>query len=314
MAAEAPKYNEDPQPSQLGGCLPWFIRRFFVPQPPPGLENFATKIHQGIDNHLATQRQQELDRKNAEAAERRAEAALRAEAAQEQRVFEQRKTEAATEARKILSEFQIEERLKYIQRTVWKGNGHVRFIEPGVYRTIGGTYGLDDRLGGFELIHQYPLFELNKRTVEWSEGSSDEWQYGPKIGSTSLSVVVLKKSDLKEGKRVLSILSKGEIGKRKEGTYVHDPHYLIYDFSHATDSILGNTFDEFPGSNVLHVNVPVGLKESTALLDSALAEETNYRIVNKFLPSQLEGRARQILGDVKQRPCWLRWTRNRNDL
>lgn len=290
-------------PREPQGRLPGFLRRLFVPQPPPELENFTTKIHQGIDNHLATQRQQELERKNAEAAERRAEAALRVEVAQEQRAFEQKKAEAVTEAKKILGEFQIEERLKYIQRTVWKGKGNVRFIEPGVICRIDGTCGLDDRLGGFELIHQYPLFILNQRTVEHYEGGFDEWRYEPKMSGTSLSIVLKEEG----GKKVLNILSKGEIGKRKEGTYVHDPHYYTYDFSCKEDG-LSNPYDRFPGSDLLHVSIPIATQESAALLDSALALEANFRITNNFLPSQLEDRARTVLRGVKQRPCWMKWT------
>lgn len=312
MSAEAPKPTGIPAPDtpkEAQGCLPGFLRRFFVPQPLYGLEDFATKIQQGINNHNEAQRQQALERRNAATADMIAETARKVVAAQHQRELEQEIASTMVEARKILDEFKIEEKLKYIQKIVWKGKGKLRLIEPGTELgtdPIFGSnamFGTSKRLGGLELVHQYPLFELNKRTVEHYEGSFDEWQYAPKTGSTSISVLVLDK-----GEKVLGVRSAGEIGKRKEGTYVHDPHYLTYDFSHTMDSSLGNTFDEFPGSNVLHVDIPIGLEESTALLDSALSQEVNFRITNKFLPSQLEDRARTILSGVKQRPCWMKWT------
>lgn len=325
MSAEAPKQSgAELKPSQTGGFLPIFLRKLFdVPlesQLPSGLEGFASKIQQGIANYDVAQRQQALEIRSALIASISAEAARKAEIAQKQRELEQKSALAWAEARQILGEFQVEKRLKYIQRAVWGGKGKIIPIEPkfGVSSmgyTAVGLVNEYDKLGGFELVHQYPLFALSKQTIQWSEGSSDEWQYEPKTGNTSISVVVLRKLDSEEDEKVLSIHSEGEIGRRKEGTFVHDPHYFTYDFAYKYDDWrgLGST-EPTSGSGVLHVNIPVATQESTALLDSALAQEANYRITNGLLPSQLEESARKVLGEVKQRPCWMKWTRNRNNV
>lgn len=275
-----------------------------IMQPPPGLEDFAAKIQQGRDDHLSTQRQQELDRKNAVAVRLSAEVAEKAQAVAKQRELKETRVEAVTAAKKILDEFQVEEKLKYIRGTIWGGKGRIRFIEPEFERrSIYGTVEPSNRLGGLELVYQYPLFELRKSEYDLSGESLDKWRYDPKTGGTSLSIVLKEEGD----KKVLNVLSKGEIGKRKEGTYVHDPHYYTYDFSYEKDG-LSNSSDRFPGCDFLGISIPIATQESTVLLDLALAQEANFRITNKFLPSQLEENARRVLVEVKRRPAWRNWS------
>lgn len=311
MAAETPKYGEDSQPSQLGGCLPWFLRRFFVPQPPPGLEDFATKIHQRIDNHLTAQRQQQLKRRNAETARVADEKRREVEAAQYQRELEQEKTSTLAEAKKILDDFRVEEKLKYIQKTVWKGKGRIRLIEPnieikkdpilGIKNPIFGSLNI---LGGFELVHEYQLPVFREKAVYGSDGEGPyyRWQYEPETSGTNISIVIVGQRGSGGDGKMMSVRSEYSIGQRKEeyfgyGNGTRHEHYSV-----------GSAGD------IPTVDIPIESRDGASLLDSALAKETDYRLTHNLRPSQLEDRARAILAEAKRKPCWLKWTANAHDL
>lgn len=93
------------------------------------MEDFATKIQQGIDGHFATVSQQGLERQNAEAAKVAAEVEKQAIAAIKQKEIEDqermRKEKAFAEAAKILEGFGAKEKLEYIKQEVlgWRRRG-----------------------------------------------------------------------------------------------------------------------------------------------------------------------------------------------
>lgn len=325
MSAEAPKqFGAEHQPSELGGCLPRFLRKFVVDPPqqtqsPPGLDDFAGKIQQGIANHLTVQRQQELDRQNAEAASKAAELSIQAKLAQKQREIRETKAAMMAEARQVLDEFQVEDRLRYIQRMVWKGQGMIRFVEPELYlRRPGSSYPIDQklpsavdseiqkgkRLGGLELVHQYqlPCFEETEVDSYGNYGGPFyRWRYTSRTSETSLSVVVLDQEESGQNEKMLSIHSKCDIGRYDEGHFGY--HYST---SHQHYSVSVNP--------VLDVNIASSTRDSKALLDQAFATETAGRLFNNLLPSQLEKSASKILAEARRKPCWGKWTTNVHDL
>lgn len=259
-----------------------------------GVEDFTSKIHQVVGDHFATVRHQELERKNAEVANIAYAAEEKSKAAQRQRDLEQKRATALAEIKGILGEFQIEEKLKYIQKNVWGGKGRIRIVEP----EFSTEY---DKLGGLELVHQYPFFRQNSRTIIFTGGESEgesatEYRYEPKTGSTSLSIAVLRQHGSEEDEKVLAIHSVDDISRCYSGNFetIHQRGLHTY---------LG-------GTNFFGITIPISSPESEALLGSALAQEVSYRLTNKLLPSQIEEIARKILAVVKQRPGWHGWTRN----
>ncbi|MBI2036584.1 hypothetical protein HYT17_03065 [Candidatus Microgenomates bacterium] len=297
MSAEAPRSNDagEPIPPQRReGGFSRFLRGFLkLPfeiqqvQPDPELSDFAGKIQQVVGGHLATVRQQEVSVRNREATLATLEAEERARVAQRQRELEQKRATAMTEANGILSEFRVEERLRYIQRAVWEGRGRIRIIEPEF-----GTNS--DRLGGLELVHQYPFFRYRTKEIvfnSWDGGSRTESQYAPDVAQTSLSIIISRKQGSGEGEETLDINSQYEVGTREQRT----PR-----FRSETVSIIG-------------VHIPISTTDSRTLLDSAFAQETTYRLTNQLLPSQLEKNAGRILAEVQRLPSWSKWTSYSSD-
>lgn len=242
MSAEAPNGTGDPTPPQKSkGRFSGLLVSFFrgpdqkpigpgtpsTQHPPAGLENFAAKIQQGIDSHLAAQKQQEVDTINARVAAEAEKARVAAEAAARQRdLAEQnriRVEKAAAECADVLKDFKIAERLEYIRQNIWKGRGEIRPIQParGLMRTPETTnHGHKpqkisyDNMGGLELVFEYPTIEYRR---EWSDGEGYGWKTcgpdgggGPvRITSTMhLGVNVLKLyEDSGDEKKVLKITS-----------------------------------------------------------------------------------------------------------
>ncbi len=324
MSAEAPKEAGTPAPvtpREPEGGLSRFLNKLFgepsalqptlrIVQPPPGLEGFAAKIQQGIDGHLAAVSQQELERQNAEAARLAAEVAEKAQAVATQRELEQKRGIAMAEARQILDEFQIEEKLRFIQKTVWGGKGKIRSIEPkfGIYPMGFTAVGVDeyDELGGIELVRQYQLPVFHESMKYGSSGDDGgpyySWQYVSETSGTSISIVVLKQIGSWKGEKILRVGSKYSAGQRNQ------EHFGYYYSTYHEHYSIGQA-GSFPD-----VNIPVGSRDSKALLDLALEDETNYRLANNLVPSELEERARIILAEAKRRPSWQRWTSNVHDL
>lgn len=236
-------------------------------QPPPGLEEFAAKIQQGINNHLTTQRQQEVERRDAEAARLSAEVEERAKVAQRKIEMEEleitREDQARSEADEILKDFRVAERLEYIRAAVWEGKGEIRPIEP----QFGSEKGQADTLGGLELAFDYPTVLYRQ---EWHNGDSDgvrtSYEYFPgalsipSIRSTRLRVDIIR--DLENRKKMLEVTSDISFG--------HPVRILV---------------DE---------------NDSKPLLEEFLVRDSAIRTVRGYLPSKLEKEGTERVATLKR--------------
>lgn len=293
MSAEAPRNTGTGEPISAqrykGGISKLLTRLFGVPdqqlsqqstlriiQPAPGLEAFAAGLKQRIDNHLAQQRQEELERQNAEAARIVAEAKEKTIEAEKQKTLESqgriRKERAIEEGLKILQEFQIADRLKIIQQTAWEGKGKVKPIEPDGIVV----------LGGFELAHYYPSHTIEKE----GDLCRGRWRFAPSTDSTRIIVKVL-------GQRM---------------TY---EHYIEFSAPRVKTTVENGRFLEitsFTTERLEHVAnkavIPLDTKDSKTLLEDALLQDTMDRLTNQNLPSQVEKRTRE---ERSRLPHWQKW-------
>lgn len=277
MSAEAPKEagtTAPVTPQKPEGVFSRFFGRLFaelsesqptqqpvsrVVQPPPGLEDFAAKIQQGIEVHLSAQRQQELDRKNAEAAKIAAEVEKQANAAQRQRELEDQeritREEAITEAAKVLKDFRIAERLEYIRDTVWEGKGKINPVESKFGIKIGEKRG--DILGGFELVFRYPSvsYYVSNFDSEHNCSVSHPWQgLGVPEARISESTTNLK----------INVLNLYEVSEQEEKVLILE------------------------GYNFFHQTIHLGTIDSEPALEAALIQESVNRSRGGGLPSVYE--------------------------
>lgn len=255
------------------------LRKFFVPKPPSGLEDFAQRLHRGINGYLATQTHHDIVRRMYEAAGVATEKTRKEGEVLYQKELKQRKAIVMNEAMSILSGFNVKEKLEYIRNTIWKGEGTIEIVQP----EISGISG------GLKLVCEYPFFKFSHRhrVTGWNGTPTDEWRYDPIKGETSISVVSRTQG--------IEVNSKYEYGDRRGGTYVKAPHFFT------------NT------GNLLSVDILVA-PESKSLLDSVLIQESGKRIAERLLPSQLEEKAKRILREIERKSSWKEWTGNRNDL
>lgn len=233
-------------------------------QPPPGLEDFAAQIQQGVNEHLSAQRQQELDRQKAEAAKIAAEVEKQAITAQRKRDLEDReritREEAITEAAKVLKDFRIAERLEYIRDTVWEGKGKINPVESKFGIKIGEKRG--DMLGGFELVFRYPSVRF------W-----DEWHTSDSDGVGTCTE---------------------ENFYNINHTYGHAE--ISEDLTILAIDVLNLHGDSGNGEKVLRVDgcmflsseIPTETKDGEAVLEAALIRESISRAASGNLPSMLE--------------------------
>lgn len=248
-----------------------------VVQPSPGLEGFAANLQQGIDGYYTSVRQRETERQKAEAARVAIAVAEQAREAQRQREIEalartNREVAVAVAAR-ILQDFQIEERLRIIQQTVWERKGRIWPIEPNL------DYGI---LGGLELVHKYPSFDRE------TEGDlcRGRWRYIPATGSTVLSVQVKNREIFASQGTGLVTEEQGMFLRIESLTLGPMPHHYY-----------GDTRGAFR----------IGVANSRILLETLLFKDSDNRIANQGLPSQIEEKSR------KARPpllllYWPQWT------
>lgn len=298
MSAEAPKptgMTAPVTPQEPQGCLPGFLRRLVVgtsepqfisgsapklTQPPPGLENFSAGIKQGIDDHFASVRQQDLERRNAEAARLAIEngkqsiAVLRQLRVEEQAILSRERSIA--EAADVLKNLRIAERLEYIRGAYWEGKGEVRPVAPGEY---------GERLGGFELVHEYPSFTKRVEQLfpgKFSYGVSNyRWWYEQRADSTSLRIIALTNSRLLIHSNLTSQMFEvdrlsGDL-MRKSWGWGEDPRGMI-------------GYESVDGQKII---VPTDLPDRETLLQKAITQEVVYRMTHKLLPSQLETAAKE---------------------
>lgn len=257
------------------------LRKFFVPKPPSGLEDFASRLDRGINGYLTTQNHHDIVRRMYEAAGVAAEKTRKEGEILYQEELEQGKAKVMAKAMSTLRVFNVEDKLEYIKDKIWRRRGEIVPIEPEI----------SDISGGLKLVCEYPFFKFSHRVTGWNEIPTDEWRYDPIKGETSISVV-----SRTQGIEKLIVNSKYEYGDRRGGTYVKALHFFT------------NT------GNLLSVDILVAAPESKSLLDSVLIQESGRRIAEELLPSQLEKRAKGILLEVERKPSWKEWTGNRNDL
>lgn len=281
-----------------------FLGKSQLPQPSQATDDFASQLQSRIDGDLESKRQRELQRKRATEEIQAAEAARQRESAQAELQFEQKKADALVEALQILDRFQIEQKLINIQRTVWRGKGRIRNVEPefevGKYTVTGIHADYHDVLGGLELVHQYTLPEHESTTPMSEDGPlSPRWRWVPRTSSTRLSVRVLLSHGSREGEKTLAITSSAETNEAgnipNEG-YAMDQKFPYF-ISYGSDRGLGNI------SIFGAANIPITSED----LDRHLLQETEVRLAHNLLPSHLEQRAGKFLAEAKAKPTWNRW-------
>ncbi|MDD5147178.1 MAG: hypothetical protein PHV63_01335 [Candidatus Daviesbacteria bacterium] len=303
MSAEAPKNTGITAPNtqqEPQGCLPGFLRRLFatpqevqqipkIIQPPSGLEGFADQLQQGIDGYFASVRQQDLERRNAEAA-RMANKALekiKTEQLQRDRLEQEqsRIRAAVTEASKTLQDFQIAERLRYIQDKIWGGKGNIAAAEPAF--NIDGRY---NRLGGLRLEYECPYY-YRTVTEEWSDAKNyasrkyeRRWKYASATFGTCLSVDVLacRQDSQVEARKLLEV----------SAIYDYTFRVGVGRFPFGGDTFLGK------------VTIPIDQPDSKTLLGGALTQETVHRVAIGWIPSKLD---EQALEERSRLPHWEKW-------
>lgn len=262
-------------------------------QPPVGLEDFDGKIQQEQNNILEDEKQKNLDRQNSAREYLATRAAEEAMAMQKQRRIEDQEKARITEATRVLDTFHIAERLKYIQESVWEGKGHINMLgslfggsragywdpswgSPASWIDVGA-----DRLGGLELIYEYPSF--TEETVSTGYETED-WWYKPCTIYTSLRISVVNlRIKYKEARQVLEL-----------------------------SSSFGSSFSSgVVGHKILDMDIPIDSEDSDALLIKTLAQETAIRKHRESMPVQLEEGAAEDLARAKQSPHWLKRTSRR---
>ncbi len=312
MSAEAPRNSGigEPIPPQKpeGGFSGFFRRLFTAPselqqtqqpisrivQPPPGLENFAGKLQQGIADHLVAdkQRMQEwqrgVDKLRAEEVEKQAK--LEAEQRGQAEQLRIKTEKAIAEGAEVLASLKVAEKLEVIRQTVWEGRGEIRPTRVWFDFPCNDEYAKErdrmwsgqipnrelgprpkyDLLGGLELVFKYPDVVWVETRDNGDGGETSTFDYSPSsgvpsqfTGVTSLNIHVLKvHKEAKEDKTILMISS--------------------------TEPFLRG------GRMPKDVTVLVNAEGSETLLDEALTKDSAHRTTCGFIPSLLEeaGRAR----------------------
>ncbi len=289
MSAEAPRNTgktASVTPQKPEGGFSRFLRRFVgqtqpTLQPPVGLENFADQIQSVIDGHFAVERQRQINMEAARAAQVAALTAEKERVAGEKRDRVEQFKAKEREALKIVQDFQIAERLKYVQRTAWEGMGR---IEP-IKERLGTRSGSDfqSTVGGLELVHRYPGCYKYVEVLGGGDGNDAvNGRYGLHERFTRLSVKVIHiEHDSGESEYALRISSE------------------VY-----SSSKLGATQPYENNQNILEVVVPTKAKDSVDLLDKVLVQETDLRFSRGLSPRQLEKEAGNELAESKRKPYW----------
>lgn len=279
-----------------------FLGNSQAPLPSQGIGDFVNQLQGGINDHLATQIQLELERRNIQTANEAIRIEEAKKMAQRQREQETQarleKAEALTEAMKVLKDYQVEAKLKHIQEAVWRGRGKIRLVEPELEIAHGERKG-SDRLGGLQLIHEYPFFTR----IVWQEGDGDafwnEWKYEPRTISSGLSVVVFRQKESDANGKMLKIHSEAEIHDTEYEETLRSIHSRDKDASFYTKVL-----------TIINLDIPVGTSESKGLLDSALTQESVDRTARNLLPTRLEQEAGRRLAIAKRSPSWMKATRD----
>lgn len=285
-----------------------FIERFLgkpqLSQPPQEIDDFVNQLQERINNHLAAQRQLELEKRNTQAANEAITIEEAKRVAQRQREREVKagleKDEALAEAMEILRDYQIEAKLKHIQKVIWGGKGKIRLIEPELEIAYGERKG-SDRLGGLQLIHEYPFFTR----IVWQESDStgdsiwNEWKYEPRTISRGLSVVVFRQRESDANGKILNMHSEAEIHDTEFEETLRSIHSRDQDASFRTKVL-----------TIMDLDIHIDTGESKRLLDSALAQESVDRTARNLLPTMLEQEASGRLAIARRSPSWMKATRD----
>lgn len=246
--------------------------------PPPGLEGFATRLQEGIDTHATLLRQREVERKNTEAARLRADAEYKAKEEQRKRdLIEEerlRKENALAEATRVLHKYQVLEKLKYIQQTVWEGKGEIKSVET---QFNPNKEKGSDKLGGLELVYSFPSHTSEERgDPPHRIGRLYQWRNMPTTESMQLSVSV----------------------------------FAIRGESEATREIIGVSSDLNQWTvGTKGVTFPIDAEDGQTLLEKALFDDSIYRATSNGLPSQREKFVRERLQKAKKSEGWMEWVR-----
>lgn len=276
-------------PQRPEGRLSRFLNKLFgepstlqtpprIVQPPPGLEDFAAKIQQGIDGHLATARQQELERRSAEAvriaAETEKQALLHKDRESWRDQEKTRKEKAFTEASKILNDLHIEEKLEYIKQRYWAGQGELR-VSPLLGTSLDGN----ELQGGFELGYRYKYPRLIDDGVEyrerpWSRRKKRKIVFNEK--STKLEIALIDE----QGEKVIRISS-------------------VSDFDEPNASEV-SPFDRRDFSVFKGKRIPINENNSEALLDAAIAENVVHRVKYNLFPAEIKKAANRMYESQKR--------------
>ncbi|MFH1536175.1 MAG: hypothetical protein ABIC96_03865 [Patescibacteria group bacterium] len=246
------------------------------------VEGFANRLQQIANDSLARQKQQKVDERNTQAVRVTAAAASKEEAARKQREREEFLKTRKTEGLKVLHDFQIEKRLKYIQKTVWEGKGGVRSVLDEDLRYSDRGVGTDwfVQRAGFELVHQYP--GSRKVTEYYSSESGGDYsidRYVPYTGVTRLRVLVID-LEHESGESEIALL---EISSATYSPSEADMKRGIRSFT-----------------NFLEINIPAKAEDSVVQLEQALLCESITRVDSGFLPNQWETRGSRELTEARR--------------
>lgn len=193
MSAEAPRNSGTGEPvtpqkpkSGFSGLL---SRLFAVPlvimQPPLELSDFAVRLNKGVADGLGLARQDklariELERKSAEKTAREKEAE---EQYRRQRIEE--RLRALEEIKQIAKDLGIQNRLAYINTTVWEGKGQVQDVSTSP-SDAKALYHNWNPSAGFELTYSYQsTFKEEENYTDWCR-----WRYKPCVSTTFLRIVI----------------------------------------------------------------------------------------------------------------------------
>lgn len=257
-------------------------------QPPPGLESFADRFQQGIDEDLIARRQLEVDRINALVASHSDVVAAEEE---RRRALEQKRVTAVQETEKILKNFRVEEKLRHINSSVWGNRGQISAFDD--YLIIRDNPNIQ---GGLDLSYFYPASARESQYRYDKNGKKVAERYRRVLERKPSSLLVLAIKDRRTADKYIEVRSllpyKPSLGFEEGGNRpLPEPNLSL--------------------SWCTIAKIPVESIDSEMLFDNALAKETSMR-TQDGLPDQLEKAGETALRRLDW--GWSRWFSTYTDL
>lgn len=257
------------------------------------LETFAANLKQVVMSHTQKEKEALDDAEQQRASEQNAALERQRQEAAAQQSVENWKRNAAARTKEILDALGAEQKLIIIKDSVWQKKGKIRRIEPDpLQRGPGQDWKV---LGGLELVHTYPLPDLEAKFIPGGEDNppgSHNWRYVQKDGATDIGLTIITR----QREEFLVVGSYAAFGDRTD---------LLYSFMSGLDS-RQEVFHIHHGK-ILRVEVPLNVGDRISLLEEALQTESEKRLSANLLPHQLQERGIRTLSAARQRPAWQKW-------